>query len=145
MNRAPVVSRGEAHSLALDLPFGPTRTTPFARLIAHYAAQVPTRGEVDGFAVLTAIAQGEGREKSLEITASAAAPFVRPDLIVEAPRQFLFARPRVQISEDGRRAVFEIAVDTGNKSRPLVGVPLVVTLIYGSRAIERAIVAAPGS
>ena len=132
-------------SLVLDLPAGPPQTTPFAALIARYQAVVPTRAETGAFAALAAIARGRGRVKSLEITATATTPFGQPDIIVEAPDRLLFGRPRVQISDDRRQVIFAVPVDTGKKPRPLAGVPLIVTLIDGARAIERTIVAAPGS
>ena len=132
-------------SLALDLPAGPAQTTPFAALIARYQAVVPTRAEPGAFAALAAIARGRGRDKTLEITATATTPFGQPDVIVEAPGRLLFGRPRVQISDDRRQATFALPVDTGKKLQPLAGVPLVVTLIDGTRAIERTIVAVPGS
>ena len=46
---------------------------------------------------------------------------------------------------DAGQVIFAVPVDTGKKLRPLAGVPLIVTLIDGARAIERTIVAAPGS
>ncbi len=131
--------------LALDLPAGPARATPYAPLIARYAFRVPNRAEDDGLAVLAAVARGVGRDKSLEVVATTNTSFTAPDLIVEAPGQLLFSRPNVQVSDDRRRAVFQLAVDSTRSARPLAGVALVITLIDGERAIERTIVAVPGS
>ncbi len=131
--------------LALDLPAGPIRATPYAPLIARYALRVPSRADDVGLTVLAAVARGVGRDKSLEVVATASTSFTAPDLIVEAPGRLWFSRPEVQVSHDRRRAVFQIAVDTTRTARPLAGVPLVITLIDGQRAIERTIVAVPGS
>lgn len=139
--------------LALDLPAGSPQSTPYAPLIARYAARVPARVPArvsdrapnDGIAVLAAVARGVGRDKSLEVVATASTSFAAPDLIVEAPGRLSFSRPEVRLSPDRRRAVFQLAVDTTRSAEPLAGIPLVVTLIDGQRAIERTIVAVPGS
>ncbi len=129
--------------LALDLPAGPLRATPFAPLIARYAAMVPVVGS-GAIEIESVIASGAGGGP-LEVVATARQPFRAPRLIVEGPAGYWFTRPAVEISADGRRGVFRMQVEGGAPDQLLAGRSLTLTLIDGLVAVERRVVAGAGS
>ena len=130
--------------LVLDLPSGLPQSTAHAAKIARYAMKVPTRAPGKHFEIDSVNADGAGRDQVLLVSVTADRPFGLPDMLVEAPGRYAFGRPELTLSDDGRRAGFRIHVDAGKSGKSLAGVPLTVTLIDGTRAVEREVVAVPG-
>jgi len=127
--------------LALDLPAGDARPSPFVHLINRFAARVPGDGAAHGLSIQRVEALGAGKGAALRVVASAASPFVAPDVFVEGPAELLFDRPRVTLEQAGHVAVATLAVHGAESlSQPLSAVPLTVTLADGTRGAERAVV-----
>ncbi|HEX6103445.1 MAG TPA: protein-disulfide reductase DsbD domain-containing protein, partial [Alphaproteobacteria bacterium] len=122
------------------LPGGPAAPSPEADLIQRFVGEVPGNGSEDGLR-LGRIATGRvGGGPGLILEAEADPPFAKPDVIVEGPASLRFAAPAVSLSEGGRRARFEIAVQAVEKDAPdLQGLPLTLTLYDGKRALEAAV------
>ncbi|MCG8690940.1 MAG: hypothetical protein MI806_07000 [Minwuiales bacterium] len=129
--------------LTLNLPAGSPQSTAHAAKIARYAMKVPTRAPGKHFKIDRVSAEGAGRDQVLLISAIAERPFGLPDMLVEAPGRYVFGRPELTLSDDGKRADFRIHVDAGKSGKPLTGLPMTVTLIDGARAVERQVVASP--
>jgi suppressor for copper-sensitivity B len=119
--------------IALDLPAGRGRATPFADLIARYAAKVPrpaAAGDVRFAPVTLAGAD------ALAIEVETGTPFSAPDLIVEGPSPYWFAKPQTVLAPGGRRASFRVPVGGARDLSGLAGAALTLTLIDGDRAVE---------
>ena len=128
-------------TLALDLPTGAPSTTPYARLIDRYAARIPARQEVPGFAIESVRLVDRGSGAAIEIAARADPPFEGPDLFVETRPGTILGERRTKSAGDGR---FEVSVDFDlGSAEPLVAEPVTVTLVDRTRAIERALVVDP--
>jgi suppressor for copper-sensitivity B len=126
--------------LALDLPAGLAGTSRFAHLINRFAVRVPGDGAAHGLAIDSAGVTGTKAAPVLRVAASARDPFEKPDLYVEGPVELVFAPPRVQLTEGGRRAVLEVTVAGMEYWKGvLVGTPLTFTLVDGERNAERAV------
>lgn len=161
---APVALRGQVNYLLcdqicipyeatvrLELPAGQAGPTEFASLIDRFQAQVPRQivgpegalGLTIERALLTWQAPrntpGSARA-TLEVLARSAAPFTKPDLLVEGPSQMGFGAPQVHLSEGGALALLRLPVSlAGSSSSLLASPPLTLTLIDGARAVEQAV------
>jgi suppressor for copper-sensitivity B len=126
--------------LSFALPAGPAAPSPEADLIQRFVEEVPGNGSEDGLR-LGQLATGRiGGDAGLVLEAEADPPFAKPDVIVEGPPSLRFAAPAVSLSDGGRRARFEIAVQAVEKDAPeLQGLPLTLTLYDGKRALEAAV------
>ncbi len=126
-------------SLALDVPAGAASDTAYAGLLERYAARVPTRHDLSGFAIESVRMVSSGSGAAIEIGARADPPFDAPDLFIEGrPGTILGAREATSAG-DGRFEV-TVAFDQGTAGW-LEDEPLTVTLVDRTRAIERALVA----
>lgn len=121
--------------LTLDLAAGDGAPSIYAHTIARFDALVPGEGERHGLSLDRAEAAGQGESSRLRLVVTAAEPFATPDLFVESADFPAFEAPRVTLSPDRRQVTFEIA-PAEPVSRPLLGVPLTVTVVDGSRSLE---------
>ena len=103
-------------TLTLALPAGPDINTPEAGLIETWQAHVPVEGADAPLAIERAEIAGTGAARAITVRATAAAPFEKPDVFVEGPTEFGFARPEVKVAAAGTEALFRIAVHTPAKS-----------------------------
>lgn len=127
--------------LALDLPAGDARPSPFVHLINRFAVRVPGDGAAHGLSIQRVEALGAGKDAALRVVASAAAPFVAPDVFVEGPAGLAFDRPRVTFEQAGHVAVATLGVHGAERiEEALSAVPLTVTLADGARGAERTVV-----
>ncbi len=126
--------------LALDLPAGPGTPSVHAHDIARFAARVPpvdAGGGVNGLALEGADFR-RGPSAAILARVRAEPALAAPDLLVEGPAGWSFARPVVRLAEGGRLATLTIAATAGPGAAPLVpGSEVTLTLIDGERAIER--------
>lgn len=127
-------------ALALDLPAGPATPSEYAHLIDRFVARVPGDGARAGLAIERASWSGS----AITVTASADAPFQKPDVFIEGAEAPLagvtFGRPETAFSDQGRRATLRVAVRFDSpdpaKQPALTGTPLILTLVDGARAME---------
>jgi suppressor for copper-sensitivity B len=130
--------------VALALPPGPPRPTPFAHLINRYSSRVP--GAAHGIGIERAEAANRDGGLVLGVHAASSLPFSSPDVFVEGPPELSFGKPKVALSEGGARAMFEVAVYGANDlAGGVVGRSLTFTLVDGQRAAEKAVRVEPGA
>ena len=123
--------------LSLDLPAGPQSRAPEAFLIESFSRQVPGRGAERGLSLDSAVLAGSLEAPLLQVVARSDVPFTAPDLLVEGPPGFAFAKPEVVLSDDGLRA--EISVQTSHFRDDVVleGKRLTLTVTDGLRGLEQ--------
>ncbi len=131
--------------LGLDLSPGPAEPSAFAHDIGRFTALVPGDGRRHGLALDSAEALGGGDTSTLRLAVSSAEPFSDPDAFVEAEDVAAFGQPRVSLSADRRKAVFELPVPAGSLLKPLAGAPMTVTVTDGLRAFEATATPVPGT
>lgn len=124
-------------NLVLYLPAGTASTTPYARLIERYSAQVPTRRDLPGFIIESVRLERRGSGAAIVVGARADPPFDAPDLFIETRPGTILGQRRATLRGDGR---FEVTVDFDPGSAEwLEEEPLTVTLVDRTRSIERAL------
>ena len=127
-------------SVSLEIPAGTSADMPGTEahraLIERFASRVPLREEAQ-LDIAEASVRRIGGEKVLRMRASARASFDHPDVFIEGPADVFFGRPRVELASDKRTAVIEVPMDIGRSA--YVSQPLTITLVDGSRAIERTV------
>ncbi len=117
--------------LSLDLPAGAESRAREAFLIESFARQVPGQGAERGLSLESAHLSGEMAAPLLEVTARSETPFSAPDLLVEGPPGFAFAKPTVTLSDDGRLAHLQVATSTHLDQVVLEGKQLTLTVTAG--------------
>ena len=117
----------------------------FAALIARYEARVPAKGGADLKLAGATIAAGHHPELALRVVATP--PLAAADAFIEAPAGVAFGKPLPVREEDGASVLRLPILGDGNGIARLVGEPLTVTLVDGTRALEARVapVAAPPS
>ena len=127
--------------LVLDLPAGPARASEFAHLIARFASRVPSPDLGSELAVVAAEASAGSTQPVLAIRARSDVPFVAPDVFVEGPDGLAFGAPHVSLAEGGHEAILSVPISGAEFLRsPLVASPITVTLVDGTRAVERRLI-----
>ncbi len=124
-------------TLTLDLPAGaaPVGGAGFADLIDRFQAQVPGDGATAGIR-LQGMTIETGGKPMLTLMLSADPPLAHPDAFVEGPEGVAFGPPKV-IADDAKHPVLRLGVFSIGKTPPsLVGHPLTVTVVDGSRSLE---------
>ena len=138
-------------TLALDLPTadaGGPLISPHAPLINKYRSRVPPRDGGLGLTVERAEIVTAGDGQFLQVVARAETRFAAPDVYVEAHPAYVFAKPKVRLTDDGRRAVLQAGISQTAVARdappPLLGSALTLTLVDGPQAVERTLTATLG-
>ena len=128
-------------SLTLELPAGPERGSRHAFLIDRFDSLVPGDGSAVGLGLReSALLRGE-EMPSLRVVATSAAPFDKPDVLVEGPPGFSFGKPEVALSDDGRTATFAVAAARGPRAEGVLeGKRLTLTVTDGKRGLETEII-----
>ena len=125
-------------TLALDVPAGTASVTPYAQLIARYAARVPAREDLSGFAIESVRLVRRGLGMTIEIAARADPSFDTPDLFIETRPGIVLGARDARAAGDGW---FEVSLPFGLGSNdPLAEERVTVTLVDRTRAIERTLV-----
>lgn len=131
---------------SLNLPAGPAAPSQFAGKIERYQARVPGDGAESGLAIGKVVTGGSKEKPTIEVAASARAPFATPDLFVEGPQSLRFGPPKVTLSGAGRSAMFSVPVDAvAGAEVNLSGDSVTLTLVDGARAMERTATVAKGA
>lgn len=128
-------------NLSLDLPAGPESRSPEAFLIESFSRQVPGQGAERGLSIETAVLTGSLEAPVLAVTARSETPFSEPDLLVEGPPGFSFAKPEVTLSEGGLLAEIRVAASGVQENQVLEGKQLTLTVTDGLRGLEQANIA----
>ncbi len=128
-------------NLSLDLPAGPESRSPEAFLIESFSRQVPGQGAERGLSIETAVLTGSVEAPVLAVTARSETPFSEPDLLVEGPPGFSFAKPEVTLSEGGLLAEIRVAASGVQEDQVLEGKQLTLTVTDGLRGLEQANIA----
>ena len=147
--------------LTLALPTGAAQPSPYTHLIDQYVARIPGEGARVGLTIERAEWNG-GAAPSITVIASAEQPFVKPEILVEGPRNDLwrgagFTKPEAFYTEGGTRALLRLPArldPLGDPNAPpppeavsgvgYVGAPVTLTLIDGARTMEFRTVLAAG-
>jgi len=129
--------------LALALPAGPGVPSAHAHDIARFDSAVPpvdtTGAGANGLIVEGADMRG-GPSAAVIVRARAEPPFAAPDVYVEGPAGWSFAKPVVRYAEGGRAATLTVPATGGPGAAPLrAGEGVTLTLVDGPRAVERAV------
>ncbi|MEI8396810.1 MAG: protein-disulfide reductase DsbD domain-containing protein [Rhodospirillaceae bacterium] len=128
--------------LSLNVPAGPAAPSADAEQIARYARTVPGNGRDSGLSVTVAQDLG-GNPPVLKLEADARDPFATPDLFLEGgspDSPLIFKAPEVRLERGGRHLTARLVlVPAGGAAEPvrsLIGRPLPVTLVDGTRSVE---------
>jgi suppressor for copper-sensitivity B len=121
--------------VALNLPSGPANPGSYTHLINSYVSQVPGAGARHGLSFEKAVLLRDTKDTLIQVEARARKPFSTPDLFVEGPEGAVFGKPTVSLSENGRRAILQVAA-IGLAPAEVDGKTLVLTLVDGDRAME---------
>ena len=128
-------------SLTLELPAGPERGSRHAFLIDRFDSLVPGDGSAVGLGLRESALLRGGEMPSLRVVATSAAPFDKPDVLVEGPPGFSFGKPEVALSDDGRTATFAVAAARGPRAEGVLeGKRLTLTVTDGKRGLETEII-----
>lgn len=132
--------------LTLDLPAGSDMPSRDGLLINRFQALAPGDGSAVGLALEDAVLAGPVAAPVLQVAVRSTAPFETPDVFVEGPPGFSFAKPEIRLSEDGRRAILSVA--TANHMPDdgvLEGKRLTLTVTDGDRGMEQPLIARLGT
>ena len=123
-------------SLELDLAARAAGSTAHSEEIALFEKRVPTAGDAGPIEIEAVIVVGAPGRETLEVRALSSQPFTAPDLIVEGPMDFRYARPEVTLSSDRYSVVLRLAIDAGPGGKSLKGSDLVLTLLDAFQSCE---------
>ncbi|MFQ5774711.1 MAG: protein-disulfide reductase DsbD family protein [Kiloniellaceae bacterium] len=126
--------------LRLALPAGPAATSRHAFLIDSFRTQVPRAGPAGGLSLERAVLTGTVEAPVLQVTARSDIPFTAPDVLVEGPPGFSFAKPDLALGNGGKTAVLRLAA-TATGEGVLEGKRLRLTVIDGRRGVEHEVIA----
>ncbi len=122
--------------LVLDLPAGPSVAAPEAQLIAQYESQVPGPGAEHGIEIVS-VGISDDAQPALSVVARSDIPFIAPDLLVEGSYDWRFPAPALERRNGNREVLLTIAAEPLTaEAPPLAGLPLVLTLVDGTRGAE---------
>jgi suppressor for copper-sensitivity B len=133
--------------LELDLPGAGVPPSPEGFLIAEAERLVPGDGRAAGLGLDRAMLVGDPEDPVLEVVARSDTPFEAPDLLVEGPPGYLFAKPTVAFANDRHEAVLRLQSQRGLLAEGVLEGKLVtLTLTDGQRGMEQVAVTryAPG-
>ncbi len=129
-------------TLSLDLPAGPGVPALHAFLIDQARSLVPGLGAEAGLALERALLTGSTEEPVLEIVARSDIPFDAPDLLVEGPPGYFFAKPEVRLGDGGKRAELSLPATRSSLAKGVLeGKRLTLTVTDGRRGLESEFIA----
>ncbi|MBL8709096.1 MAG: thioredoxin family protein [Rhodospirillaceae bacterium] len=127
------------HNLALDLPAGTPALSEDAALLSAAEALVPDDGARARFKIATMHIEDE---RLLVEAVSEGAPFVAPDLLVEAPNGLFFGKPDVTLTLGAQRVRLELPIERFGDAPDPATSELTFTFIDGDRGLEQRVVPA---
>ena len=126
----------EVASVLLTIPAGPANPSIHAADISKFDVLVPGDGTLSGLSIHRAFATPEGEKTVLIVDVRALAPFVEPDLYVEAPSQIRFSTPNIKLFDNRLVAVMTIDSHVADFAK-IADKGLVITVVDGLRAMEK--------
>ncbi|MGB0631119.1 MAG: protein-disulfide reductase DsbD family protein [Alphaproteobacteria bacterium] len=125
-------------SFTLNLPAGGDINTPQSGMIDQWRAKVPVTGDAAPLSIRQAEVAGSGGASALIVRVAGTDALQSPDLFVEGPPDYGFAKPVVQIASTGNEALMRIAVQAPKRpDARLAGETVTLTLVDGDRAVEQ--------
>ena len=125
-------------NFTLNLRAGADIDTPQSGQIADWRAKVPMLGADAPLSIQQAEVAGDGASSALIVRVSGKKALNSPDLYVEGPADYGFAKPVVQIASTGKEALMRIGVQAPKRpDARLAGETVTLTLVDGDRAVER--------
>jgi len=134
-------------TLSLSVPAGGVPPSAEGFLISQAERLVPGDGGAAGLALEDATLVGDPESPVLQVVARSEIPFEAPDLLVEGPPGYLFAKPAIDVSDDRKEAVLRLQSQRGPLAEGVLeGKMLTLTLTDGRRGMELAAITryAPG-
>jgi suppressor for copper-sensitivity B len=129
-------------TLSLDLPAGPGTSALHAFLIDQARSLVPGLGAETGLTLERALLTGSTEEPVLEVVARSDIPFEAPDLLVEGPPGYFFAKPEVRLGDGGKRAELSLPATRSSLAKGVLeGKRLTLTVTDGRRGLESEFIA----
>jgi len=128
-----------SEALSLSLPPAAARSggaDPELYLLDYYRRQVPRRDDGAGLAIESVHLEGSLEAPVLVAAVRSTKPFTAPDLLIEGPPDFSFAKPEVTLSEDGTAAELRLAAKAARNAGVLEGKQLILTLTDVDRGVE---------
>ena len=126
--------------LALDLAAGAGAPSPHAHDLARFVSAIPpvdTNGRgINGLAIEAADLRS-GPAGAVLVRVAADPPLRAPDIFIEGPPGWSFAKPVVQFADGGRLATLIVPAAASLGAEKLGSAPVTLTLVDGGRAIER--------
>ena len=124
------------------LPAGPGDPTSIdAFLIDEAKARVPGDGTDVGLQLVDSTLKGTMESPRLSVTVRSDQAFTAPDLLVEGPRGYGFAKPDVTLSSDGKTAIFDLGVSRSSLAQGVLeGKRLTLTVTDGQRGMQGEVV-----
>ena len=125
------------HDGVLDLvvPGGSTPDSAEAGLIARAESLVPGDGSAVGLTFERAALLEGDPDPVLEVVVRSRIPFEAPDVLVEGPPGFTFARPEVELRNGGTQAVMRLQSGRGFLAEGVLeGKWIVLTVTDGTRS-----------
>lgn len=123
-------------TVSLTLPIDGNASDGLGRVIAHYRDRVPGDIGKSDMELLSARLEGTLESSDLVVEVASTQPFLDPDILVEGPPGFSFAKPAVDISPEADKVTLRSAVGRASSAGVLEGKRLVLTITDGSRGAE---------
>ena len=127
--------------LALAVPAAGAGSSSDGFLIDSFRTMVPGDGTAVGLSLDRVVLTGTVEAPVLQVTARSDIAFGAPDVLVEAPPGFVFGKPEVALTEDGKTAALRLAVVAAPDESVLEGKRLTLTVIDGRRGMEQEVIA----
>ncbi len=126
--------------LALDLSPGAGAPSVHAHDLARFVSSLPpvdTNGTGLNGLTIEAADLRAGPGGAVLVRVAADPPLHAPDIFIEGPPGWSFAKPIVQFAEGGRLATLIVPAAASLGAEPLAGGSVTLTLVDGARAVER--------
>ena len=125
-------------NFTLNLPVGADINTPQSGTIQKWRAKVPVSGAQAPLSINRAEVAGSGETTALLVRVASSDALKSPDLYVEGPADYGFAKPVVRIASTGNEALMRIGVQPPNQpDARLAGETVTFTVVDGDLAVEQ--------
>ncbi len=125
-------------NFTLNLPAGADINTPQLGTIQRWRAKVPASGDRAPLSIDRAEVAGSGKTTALLVRVAGSDVLKSPDLYVEGPADYGFAKPVVRIASTGNEALMRIDVQPPNRpDARLAGETVTLTVVDGDLAVEQ--------
>lgn len=124
--------------LKLSLQPGPYGATAQGDALLAALARVPVQQTEDSFVHIETVITGRNdKQVFLQVQASSASGFKKPDLFADGAAELLFGAPDIDYSSGRRQAVLRLLLVQLDPGQPINGQTITLTLVDGDFAIEK--------